>query len=149
MHSVLSMAQGVRLACGYALYSVCTVTGTVSSIQGFTGKRFGANIELLSHYKDSIVIKYHDRQHKAIQWETDVSVQFFKEPLSFFREPCFSLKFKNGLKQFPAQGHEAHRLTSFKCLCEQHISQLRGGKREIFIIHDTLYFGLRLEVGRD
>lgn len=143
MHSVLSMAQGIRFSCGYALYSVFTVTGTVSSIQGFTGKRFRANMQLLSRYTESMVIKYHDRQHEAIQWENRCFCSVFQRVIAISQrallQPCFSLKFKNGLKQFPAQGHEAHRLTSFKCLHERHISQLRGGKLRERNIHYTWY----------
>lgn len=71
--------------------------------------------------------------------KTDVSVQ----SLPFLKEPCFSLKFKNGLKQFPAQGHEAQWLSSFKCLH----GQTARGKYLLYMIPCILW--LCLEVGRD
>lgn len=156
MHSVLSIAQGFRLSCGYALHSVCTVTGTVSSTQGFTEKRFGGNMELSSRCKDSIVIKYHDRQHEAIQWGSRCLCSVFRRVIVIFQrallQPCFSLKFKKWTETVSstrAQGARANLFQVSQWAAHQPVKRGQAAREKYSLYMMPCILWLRLEVGRD
>lgn len=113
-------------------------------------------MELSSRCKDSIVIKYHDRQHEAIQWGSRCLCSVFRRVIVIFQrallQPCFSLKFKKWTETVSstrARGARANLFQASQWAAHQPVKRGQAAREKYSLYMMPCILWLRLEVGRD